>query len=97
MLTREKIISELKTNKQQFRDKLGIEELGLFGSYARVQESDASDIDIIVKLKEPIFSSVASLMRHLENKFGKEVHVTTKGKHLSRRFLSRIEKEVIYV
>lgn len=97
MLTKEQILSDLKSSKQLFREKFGIEELGLFGSYARGQETHASDIDVIVKLREPKFSSIAQLMRYLENQFGKEVHVTTLGKHLSQRFLSRIQKEAIYV
>ena len=87
----------MKSGKQFFLEKFGVEEVGLFGSYARNEDANASDIDIIVKLKEPRFSSIVQFSRYLENHFGKEVHLTTIGHHLSQRFLNRIEKEVIYV
>ena len=55
METTQEIISRLKAYKEQFAEKYGIEQLGLFGSVARGEQDEKSDIDVFIKLKSPSF------------------------------------------
>lgn len=45
-MTKNKILNYLKSKKEELRKKYGIVSLGLYGSYARGEATDNSDIDI---------------------------------------------------
>lgn len=45
MTTKDHILSTIKIHKPEFF-KLGIRDIGLFGSYVREEQLDISDIDI---------------------------------------------------
>ncbi len=48
------ILQILKRHKEELYKKYGVKEIGLFGSFARGEEADKSDIDILVEYKENI-------------------------------------------
>lgn len=62
-------------------DKYGINYLGLFGSMARGEEKEGSDVDLLVKFKKEnkigLFG-LENLRQELENKFGRKVDLVTK-------------------
>ena len=45
-MTEETIINYLTIHKKEFQEKFNVEQIGLFGSYARGEEIEESDIDI---------------------------------------------------
>ena len=47
MTTKDFILTTIKNNKPEF-SKFGIINIGLFGSYVRGEQSDKSDIDILI-------------------------------------------------
>jgi hypothetical protein len=47
MTTKENIISTLKSHKSELLG-FGVQNIGLFGSYARNEQSDKSDIDLLI-------------------------------------------------
>ena len=54
------------------------ERIGIFGSYAREEDSENSDIDILVRFKETIsLLDLARIHRELSNALGKKVDVVT--------------------
>lgn len=63
------------------KEKYSILEIGLFGSYAREEETDSSDIDIIVKIefKKGMYRNFCALQEELENTFGKKVDLVEKS------------------
>ena len=92
----QEIINQLRGEMPLMRTRFGVEEIGLFGSYARNDMKANSDLDFLVKLQEPSFLKLAGLLNFLENKFNSKVDITTKHQHLSERFLKAIENEIIY-
>ena len=48
MLYRAEILDYLRENKKVFLTVYGVRKIGLFGSYARDEQSDQSDIDILI-------------------------------------------------
>jgi predicted nucleotidyltransferase len=95
-MNKEQIIQTLKKEKIRMQKEFGVEEIALFGSYARGDENENSDIDILVKLKEPKYSYWADLFDFLKVTFGKNVDLITSGNHLSEKFSSKIKNELIY-
>jgi len=91
------IIAGLKEDKAKLAELFGVEELALFGSYARGDENPESDIDILIKLRTPSYSSLMSIMRYFEKKFHKKIDLVRKGPHLTERFFKIVGKDIIYV
>lgn len=48
-MTKDEILSFLRTHKQEMSEKFGIASIGLFGSYVRQAAREDSDIDIAVE------------------------------------------------
>lgn len=98
MTTKEYILSTLKTQKTTL-SQLGIKEVGLFGSYVREEQSEKSDIDILVDF-EPDMENYDNYMAaydlfELLFKNEKVEMVTKNG--LSPYIGPKILNEVMYV
>ena len=53
------ILNYLKEHYSEFKNKYNVEKIGLFGSYARDEATENSDIDIFVKMEPSLFDMVA--------------------------------------
>jgi len=96
MLKKDEIIAFLRANKVLLREKYGVVDIGLIGSYARDEQTEESDIDFLVKFTEPNFHFRAGLLIFLENRFNKQIDIVSIGKYLKRSFLEVVEEEVVY-
>ena len=96
-MTRESIIESIKQEKPYLQEKFGVEEIGLFGSYARGEEVSDSDIDILVKMDTKTLKNYFSLLDYLEKKFQKKIDLVTRHANLSERFTRMINKDIVYV
>ncbi len=67
MLSAEKIREILRGCLPEIREKYGVTSIGIFGSYARGDESPDSDIDIIVEFDRPIGWELVDLTDYLES------------------------------
>ncbi len=52
-LTKNEIIRLIKAEKAFLKEKFGVINIGLFGSYAKDQQNLDSDIDFLVEFSEP--------------------------------------------
>lgn len=98
MQTRKKILSKLKSNKKRILN-FGIANIGLFGSYARNEQIDDSDIDILIDFnpKNETYDNFIAVYDFLETIFKKtKVEIVTKN-GLSPYIGPKILNEVIYV
>ena len=73
------ILQVLALNKQQLTS-FGVREIGLFGSFARSEQSDESDIDLLVDIQpeKKTFRNFMKLAYYLEELFGRKVELVTK-------------------
>ncbi len=97
-LEKQYIMNTLLSNKPKI-SRLGIERLGLFGSYARNEQNENSDIDIFVDFnpQNETFDNFMELCFLLDDLFtGIKVEVVTKN-GLSPIIGPKILKEVEYV
>jgi predicted nucleotidyltransferase len=70
--------------------------MGIFGSYARGEEVEESDVDILVEFYEPIGWEFIDFMEFLEEILDIEVDLVTTGA-LKPQLKDQILKEVAYV
>ena len=90
------ILNYLKEHYIEFKNKYDVEQIGLFGSYARDEASENSDIDIFVKMKPSLFDMVA-IKEQIENDLDKKVDIIREHKNIKPIFLKMIQKDLIYV
>ena len=92
------IIVFLQTHKDEMAQRFGVVSVGLFGSYARGEAREDSDIDIAIELKpeKKSLSNFFGIRRYLEEQFGKTVDLGIEStlKPLAREMVA---KEIIHV
>jgi len=96
LMQKEHILDILKRHRSEFRERFGVERLGLFGSYARNEAKSGSDIDILVEFDEPSFDRYMDLKAELAALFGIEVDLVL-ADSLKPRLKPHILQEVINV
>ena len=74
-LTKEEILASLRENKDFFKKKFAIDNIMLFGSYARNEATKESDIDILIECKKKTFKNYINILRFLEKLFNKKIDV----------------------
>ncbi|RLD59557.1 MAG: DNA polymerase subunit beta [Bacteroidetes bacterium] len=97
MTSKEYILSEMKQQKRELQN-LGIVRIGLFGSYVREEQSEKSDIDILIEFEpeKENFDNYMLVYDILENLFRNEnIEIVTKN-GLSPYIGPQILKEVVY-
>jgi predicted nucleotidyltransferase len=97
MKTLEEIKRILLEHKEEIRQKYGIIILGVFGSYARGEQKETSDVDIIVELERPIGLRFFELCDYLENILGTKVDVLTLSSLKQKTLLWENVKEDIVI
>jgi predicted nucleotidyltransferase len=86
----------LKQFKQQHSSEYGIERIGIFGSVARNEQTENSDIDIYYEGKSLRLKSLVELPMALERFLGVSVDVVRKHNNLRPSFLNHIMQDIIY-
>jgi len=77
LLTRDRAIQLLRENQGYLRDEFGVSRIGLFGSVARDQSKDLSDVDVVVEFSRPIGFRFMDLADYLEDLLGRKVDLLT--------------------
>ena len=96
MLTREDVLQILRENKERFAEKYGVTKLGLFGSFARNEATEESDVDVCVEMP-PIFFDFEAVREELESSFQRRVDVVRIREELRELFKERLKRDTIYV
>ena len=96
MKNKEMYLSLLREFKQQYSAEYGIERIGIFGSAAREEQTDESDIDIYYEGKSLGLKSLVELPMVLEKFLGVSVDVIRKHDNLRPSFVKRIMRDIVY-
>jgi predicted nucleotidyltransferase len=96
MYNTEQIIEILQAHKSDLLKKYPIAELALFGSYARGDYQEESDIDILVDFDKQIGIEFIALAHDLEDMFKTKVDLVSR-KGIKPRYLPYVEKNLIHV
>ena len=97
MLILQDCIDKLAAFKQAFGAQFGITKLGIFGSVARHENTEDSDIDIVVEVEKPTLSLMYELKEKLKAIFNCNVDLVRFRSTLRPLFKSNILNDVIHV
>jgi len=91
----EKLREKLKSDYALLKDRYAVKSLELFGSYARGEEKEESDIDILVEFTKPIDLFIfMELEERLSDLLGAKVDLVMRDT-LKPRIRDRIMKEAV--
>lgn len=94
-LTKDEIMRRIRDNSQILRSRYPIESIALFGSYARDEQNENSDIDILVDFNKPVGMEVVDLAIELENILEQEVDLVTYNA-IKNRLFNYVKSDLIY-
>ena len=80
----------------QCAEKYGIISIGIFGSVARGEQHEGSDLDVFVELKEPDPFVMFDIKEELEHICNCKIDLLRLRKNLRSLISQRIEKDGIY-
>jgi len=95
----DKIKRTLKKYESELKEKFGVKEIGVFGSYVRREQKKGSDIDILVEFypdTEMDLIKFVELEEYLSKLLEIKVDLVMKSA-LKPRIGKRILKEVVYI
>lgn len=93
----EDLREDLAALKPFLEEEYHVSELGVFGSYVRDEQTEESDLDVLVVFEEPV--SLFDLVRledELATRLGVDVDLVTRNS-LKPRIRARVTDDVVYV
>lgn len=95
ILNKEQIFEQLRLHKKDLQE-FGVQEIGLFGSYAKNTATPESDIDFLIEFKQGKKSlfNLVYLGDYLEKLFDKKVDIVTPqglSKYIGKYILAETE------
>ena len=97
MKTTNEYLRLLRNYKHAHAAEYGIERMGIFGSVARGEQREDSDIDIYYEGPSMGLKSLVRLPRELEDVLDAPVDVIRRHNNLQPHFVERIMNDIIYV
>ncbi|MBD1858846.1 MULTISPECIES: nucleotidyltransferase family protein [Leptolyngbya] len=93
----EEIRQWLVLHKPILQERYHVKELGIFGSYVRQEQTETSDVDLLVEFSEiPSLLKFVTLENYLSDSLGIKVDLVHKS-GLKPRIGERILAEVVYL
>ncbi len=97
MISRQQALTALQRFKNETGSKYGIVSLGIFGSLARNQANEESDVDVIIETNRVDAFQIIHIKEELEQRLNTPVDIVRKRERMNEFLKNRIEKEAIYV
>lgn len=91
------ILILLKQYKPVASSKYGLTRIGIFGSVARGEQTDKSDVDVCYEGKVPSLLTLERIQADLERLFGAKVDMVRVRNGMNAMLKQRIERDGIYV
>ena len=96
-LNREDVLELLRQHKPIMKERFGVSEISLYGSFARDEGTEKSDIDVVVKFGvKPTFRSYFGAQIYLEDVFGRSVDLA-RMHELRKEIRPNVERDLINV
>ena len=104
MRTLEEVKNILAENKEGLKEKFKVRLLGIFGSYARNEQREDSDLDLLIAFEDEksiggfeFIGRMMDLEEFLENTLGIKVHLSTERQAMNSNKWEYVKKDLIYV
>ena len=99
MIERSNILDYLRANKERLMREYHLTRIGLFGSIAREDHTEKSDIDLVVEFEpetQNLYLLKETLRQEIQLRFSKPVDIC-RLKYIKPIFRSQIHKDIKYV
>ncbi|MCB9426071.1 MAG: nucleotidyltransferase family protein [Flavobacteriales bacterium] len=96
MKTLQEIKATLSAHKTRLYEKYPISSMAIFGSVSRKENTENSDVDILVEFSGKIGIRFIDLADELERIIGSKVDLVSK-KGIHKKYLQAINEDLIYV
>ncbi len=96
MITRNECIAQLRQHTDELQSRFGGSSMVRFGSVARNEQREASDVDVCVEMSPRLYQFV-ELGLYLEKLLGCHVDVVRKHRNMNAFLRQEIEKDGVYV
>lgn len=97
LMNRDEIINYLRSFREKNHTKYNIIRIGIFGSAARDNMNEKSDIDIVVELEKPDFFNLIGIKQALEEQLHQSVDIVRYREEMNQYLKRRIDSEAVYV
>ncbi len=98
MKTLEDVVRILREHKQELAERYGVTEIAIFGSFARGDQAEQSDVDLVVHLERPMGLRFFELWDYLEAILGCKVDLLTPNALKQKPWLwESVQKDLTYV
>ena len=96
-LNRDDVLDLLRQHKPILKERFGVSEISLYGSFARDEGTEESDIDVVVKFgREPNWRRYFGAQVYLEDVFGRNVDMARRHE-LRKEILSNVDRDLVSV
>ena len=95
MYTLQNILDILRRHKPELQKKYPIGKLGVFGSFARGEATEKSDIDIAVEITGPMGLNFIAMADEIEDLFGIKTDVVPL-RSIKPQYLASVQKDLVY-
>ncbi len=96
MLDKQHCIDSITANGDYIISQFGVSSLRLFGSLARNQQNESSDVDVCVEMPPDMFQLIG-LKQYLEELLNCNVDVIRVHGNIDPFLMNQIEKDGIYI
>ena len=97
MKDKTEILQLLKRYKTTAQKKYGMTKIGIFGSVARGEQREDSDVDVCYEGEAPSFLTLDMIQSELEDLLGSKVDIVRVRDNMNSLLRQRILREGIYV
>ena len=96
MKTRAEVLDTLRSLQGELKDRYHVLSIGIFGSYAREEQGEGSDIDVLVEFgPEADLFDFVGLSQYLEEKLGLNVDVVPNAA-LRPEFRTQVTRDLLF-
>lgn len=97
MISLNQVLRLLSDFKRNYAALYGLQRIGVFGSVARGEQTDDSDIDIVVEVTRPSLAVMSGLQDTLQQLFDTKVDLVRYRQSLRPLLKHNIDQDTIYV
>jgi len=95
-MKKNEVIKILREYKKEVAEQYGIIDIGVFGSVARDEAEEDSDVDVVVHIPRPDLFMLVGIKNDLEDRLRRPVDIVTYRKNMNQFLKKRIDGEAVY-
>lgn len=95
-MNQDDILAILREFKRDCPEEYGIIEIGVFGSFARDEIGEESDVDVVVRILKPDLFTLAGIKNELEERLHRPVDIVTYRENMNPFLKKRIDGGAVY-